>query len=130
MLVSSRRRPGAAGGGLPGPGAGAGSFRPGSDGAEQPVAGVAEAGHDVPAVVQPLVQPRGHHADLRRAVVREGGSHALDSSGAASRQIAVTAAAPRETSMAITVCSVPPVASIGSRTKASRLARSAGRRAA
>src|SRR5579875_3374663 len=33
----------------------------------------------------------------------------LTPSGAASRQIAVTAAAPRQTSMAITVCSVPPV---------------------
>ena len=51
-------------------------------------------------------------------------------SGAESRQIAVTAAAPRDTSMPTTVSSVPPVASIGSSTKASRPARSSGSRAA
>jgi hypothetical protein len=51
-------------------------------------------------------------------------------SGAASRQTAVTAEAPRATSISIAACSVPPVASIGSSTNASRPVRSAGSRAA
>jgi hypothetical protein len=41
------------------------------DGAEQPVAGVTEAGHDVAAVVQPLVHARGHDAHGRRHIVGE-----------------------------------------------------------
>jgi len=44
--------------------------------------------------------------------------------------MAVTAAAPRDTSIAITVSRVPPVASMGSSTNASRPVRSSGSRAA
>jgi hypothetical protein len=51
-------------------------------------------------------------------------------SGAASRQIAVTDAAPRPVSMPMTVARVPPVASIGSSTNVSRPVRSAGSRSA
>ena len=66
----------------------------GSDLAEEPVARVAQAGHDVATVVQPGVhgrQPPGS------AAVSRGNAAASRSrpSGAASRQTAVTAAAPR-----------------------------------
>ena len=62
----------------------------GSDGPEQAVPGVAEAGDDVGGVVEPLVDGGGDHPD-RQAASR---SRAMPS-GAASAQIAVTSVAPR-----------------------------------
>src|SRR5258707_13087263 len=42
-----------------------------SDGAEQPVAGIAEAGHDVTLVVEPGVHRGCHYSDGNGVVVRE-----------------------------------------------------------
>src|SRR3954471_23141364 len=47
-----------------------------SDHAVQPVTGVAEPGHDVPQLVEPLVEARGHDGDGR--VGAEGGLHSAD----------------------------------------------------
>ena len=78
----------------------------------------------------PLAFSRSSTAPVTTRTVSPGNASSTRASpsGAASRQIAVTAAAPRSRSMPITVTRVPPVASIGSSTKTSRPVRSTGSR--
>ena len=90
-------------------------------GAEEAVAGVAEARDDVGLVVEPLVDRRRHDVRDERAE-----SSRRIPSGAASTHTQVRGPAPRSARMRQLCSSEPPVASIGSSTSTGRPSSSSG----